>query len=308
MGDIRTTVTCYDILSAACVKDGAQELTEGIYYGNPLIPYQEAKSNQLNWLLDQVHCESGSVILDIGCGNGSLLREAGRRGAIAIGLTLSPQQASYCSKRGLNAQVMNYRHIPLEWNNAFTGVIANGSLEHFVQVEDVIDGRADEIYREMFEIAYRVLVPRGMFATTAIHCSRNIDPMEMLKGANAHPRGSDNHQYARILIESLGGWYPGPNQLERCAQGLFKHIERVDGTQDYHFTSEHWLADMKLELSRPNPKAWFNLVKKLIKHPIATSKMIDTLFFTQAWAWQFRLQANGNTPNTLYRDVWEKVN
>ena len=42
--------------------------------------------------------------------------------------------------------------------------IANGSIEHFVQVEDALEGKQDEIYKKMFQIFYRILKSGGYLA------------------------------------------------------------------------------------------------------------------------------------------------
>ena len=80
----RTVVQCYDFLDRFLPECGIWDLTDGLYHGDPRTPHEQAQQKQVEWLLDQVHCERGSRILEIGCGNGRLLRTAGARGAEAI--------------------------------------------------------------------------------------------------------------------------------------------------------------------------------------------------------------------------------
>src|SRR5437764_1475537 len=77
----RTVIECYDFLDRFLPECGIWDLTDGLYHGDPGTPHEQAQQKQVEWLLDQVQCQRGSRILEIGCGNGRLLRAAGARGA-----------------------------------------------------------------------------------------------------------------------------------------------------------------------------------------------------------------------------------
>jgi hypothetical protein len=159
----------------------------------------------------------------------------------------------------------------------------------------------------MFSILSRILSPGGKFASTVIHMNEKeivFDPKEIVKGSSAFDRASDNFHYA-LLVEGFGGWYPTENQLETSASRYFNHINREDGTEDYHWTSESWLEMLQKHLI--SPKFIYHVFLKLIKHPIITSRVMDSIVFAQSWQWQFRKRANGTTPTILYRDVWQKI-
>ena len=186
----QTVINCYDFLDAL-TSCGITDFTDGKYYGNPKLPYLEAQENQAEWLLDQINCQKGSRILDIGCGNGRILQTAEDRGAEAVGITISDNQVIRCLDQGLDARTLNYRNIPAYWDDSFDGIIANGSIEHFVQVQDAIECNQNGIHEEMFGICYRVLRPKGRFATTIIHFNDGfeLDPNEIIKGTRAFNRG-----------------------------------------------------------------------------------------------------------------------
>lgn len=150
-------VDCYDILALA-LDAGIRDFTDGIYGNDPTAPYETAQQRQAEHLLDLAGCRRESRLLDIGCGYGRILKTAGRRGVGARGITISPVQAAHCGVRGLDARLLDYRDLRERWPAAFDAAIANGSLEHFVAPQDAADGRADEIYRELFDIARDVLV------------------------------------------------------------------------------------------------------------------------------------------------------
>jgi cyclopropane fatty-acyl-phospholipid synthase-like methyltransferase len=320
-----TVRACYDLLTVvpAC---GLTDLTDGKYVDdrNDRAAYLAAQERQAEYLLDQMRCGPGTRLLDIGCGYGRILEQAGRRGARAIGITISPPQVAADRARGLDVHELNYRYIfcedvgwappttgssttvvggahPTKWEHAFDAIVANGSLEHFVQVSDAAAGRTDAIYEELFAICRRLLVDGGRFITTAIHFCEvgQFDPAEIARGPRAHRRGSNEYQYA-MLVESFGGWYPAPGQLERCAQPHFTLAAEEDGTHDYRLTSEHWQRQFFRSLAY-NPRLWWTLGKQFCLRPQAAMRMFRLQIFDQSWPWQFRPPA----PMRLLRQTWE---
>jgi cyclopropane fatty-acyl-phospholipid synthase-like methyltransferase len=305
---------------------GVTDLTDGKYVDerNDRTAYVAAQERQAEYLLDQALCERGSRLLDIGCGYGRILEHAKRRGACAIGITISQPQVARCRARGLEVHELDYRNIfglprvgwapPTNsfassklvgsarptWEHAFDAIIANGSLEHFVQASDAASGRADAIYEEMFAICRRLLVSGGRLVTTAIHLrdARQFDPAAILRGSAAHPRGSPEYQYA-TLVETFGGWYPQPGQLERCAASSFELVEEDDGTDDYRLTSEYWLRRLKWSLAT-SPRVWLAVLAKTRQHPGGVWRMLRSHLWDQAWYWQFRPPA----PMRLLRQTW----
>jgi cyclopropane fatty-acyl-phospholipid synthase-like methyltransferase len=312
-----TVRTCYDLMTVAPAC-GVTDLTDGKYVDdrNDRAAYLAAQERQAEYLLNQIRCGRGTRLLDIGCGYGRILEHATRRGAQAVGITISPPQVVADRARGLDVRELNYRNIFAEtnpplpppykgaessWEHAFDASVANGSLEHFVQASDAAVGRANEIYEELFAICRRLLVDGGRFVTTAIH-SREVgqfDPAEIARGHRAHPRGSDNYQYA-MLVDTFGGWYPEPGQLERCAEPYFELVAEEDGTHDYHLTSEYWLRQFRRSVMY-NPRVWWTLAGHLWRRPRAAWEMLRVQLVDLSWVWQFRPPA----PMRLLRQTWE---
>jgi cyclopropane fatty-acyl-phospholipid synthase-like methyltransferase len=307
--------TCYDLLTVvpAC---GLTDFTDGKYIddGNDPAAYLAAQERQAEYLLDEVRCGHGTRLLDIGCGYGRILKHATRRGARPIGITVSPPQVAADRAVGLDVRELNYRHIFCEstppaapygdgergWEHAFDAIVANGSLEHFAQLDDAVAGRVDQIYEELFAICRRLLVDGGRFVTTAIHFHEvnQFDPVEIARGHRAHPRGSDNYQYA-MLVELFGGWYPEPGQLARCAEPHFELVEEEDGTHDYYLTSEHWQRRFFRSLAY-TPRVWSAPARQFFKRPRAAVGMFQLQVIDQSWPWQFRAPA----PMRLLRQTW----
>jgi cyclopropane-fatty-acyl-phospholipid synthase len=284
-----TTVDCYEFWDRVFRQGGVLDYTEGLYNGDPTVPYQQAQQNQICYLLDEVGCHKGSRILDVGCGNGTLLDEVRRRGATGVGVTISPRQVEFCTQRGLDVQLCNYRDIAEDWNGRFDAVVANGPIEHFVQPADAREGRADAIYHEFFAICHRVLDPRSesrRLMNTTIHFDRaHFEPQDALRSPWSFPWFSDGFHCA-LLARGFGGYYPTLGQFERCARPYFTLAKQRDATCDYRLTSEQWLKYGVHSLL--SPRQWGRLLPFVARHPRHATRMIFLLTVAQSWNWQFR--------------------
>src|SRR5437773_12551951 len=93
-----TVIRCYSLFGRFFPACGLLDYTEGIYHGDSTTPYEVAQKNQLNYVLNEARCTTGMRILDIGCGNGTLLDLVCDRGAEGVGITVSPEQAALCRR------------------------------------------------------------------------------------------------------------------------------------------------------------------------------------------------------------------
>lgn len=297
---------CYTLVHAAEAA-GIRDLADGEY-----LPSDRCLENgirrQLNYLLDQVGCiRPGFRLLEIGCGYGNLLKAARERGAYAVGVNLSPEQVAYCREQGLQAFCCNYRDLltARDWHGQFDGVIANGSLEHWVQPEDVLAGRMNSIYRESFAIAHRALdphVPDARYVTTAIHVQRDVRPEDLLSPWYRHPRGSDRRHFS-LLHHWMGGYYPVDGQLAYCAEPYFELAAEMDGTTGYRIANDYRMATMLRSLYT-NPKVVWRIARSLFRYPRVTATMIKCFFIDQSWDWQFW---GDDPPMKLLRHTWRRT-
>jgi len=301
----RLVELCYTLVHAAEAV-GIVDLADGEYLPSDKT-LEEGIARQLNYLLDQVGCSApGFRLLEIGCGYGHLLQLARHRGARAVGINISPEQVRYCLDRGLQVYCCNYRDLweASDWHGQFDGVIANGSLEHWVQPEDVQAGRMNAIYRESFAIAHRLLddrVPAARYVTTAIHVKREVKPEYLLTPWYRQPRGSDRRHFS-LLHNWMGGYYPVDGQLEDCANPCFLLEREVDGTEGYRIANEYRLQRMFLGLYT-SPKMVWRIARALCRYPRVTTTMIECYFIEQTWDWQFR---GADPPMKLLRHTWRR--
>ncbi len=298
-------VTCYTILDQLMTACGFTDYTDGMYEGQPDRSYADAQRRQAEVLLDRAGVQSGSALLDVGCGNGRLLRTAQDRGARATGLTVSPTQVLGGRAQQLDVRLLDYKHVGRTLDGLFDAVIANGSLEHFAKPEEALVGADGDVYRGMFEMAHRVLRPgaEGTFVTTAIHFRQRPDPRVMMGAEGGFPAGSDAFHWSR-LNRSFGGWYPSPGQLERCADGLFELVHEEDGTEDYLRTSDEWVRGAWRSFRSPRALVVATrMVPLMMQEREQTLDLFRCLLMSESWNWQFR----GNpSPTVLLRQTWKR--
>lgn len=76
--------------------------------------------------------------LDLGCGDGLLMEELGKRGIESLGLDLSSKAVELAKERGLEARVFDLTgRLPFEDNN-FNNVILLDVLEHVYRPDEVL--------------------------------------------------------------------------------------------------------------------------------------------------------------------------
>ncbi len=302
---VKLVELCYTLVHAAEAV-GIRDLADGEYLPSDTT-LEEGIERQLNYLLDQVGCtRPGFRLLEIGCGYGSLLRLAQQRGAQAVGVNLSPEQVEYCNANGSQAYCFNYRDLldATAWHGQFDGVIANGSLEHWVQPEDVLAGRMNAIYRESFEIAHKALDPQASdarYVTTAIHVKREVKPEYLLTKWYRHPRGSNQRHYS-LLHNWMGGYYPVDGQLAECASPYFSLETEMDGSLGYRIANDYRMARMLRGLYT-NPKLVWRLLRSLVRHPRVAATMMECYYIERSWDWQFQGE---DPPMKLLRQTWRR--
>ncbi len=296
---------CYTMVHAAEAV-GIRDLADGEYLPSDT-NLEQGIERQLNYLLDEVGCNRpGFRLLEIGCGYGHLLRMAKARGARAVGVNISPEQVKYCNEQGGQVYCCTYRDLldAANWQGQFDGVIANGSLEHWVQPEDVLAGKMDDIYRESFQIAHQMLdpdAPNARYVDTAIHVKREVKPEYLLTPWRKHPRGSDRRHFS-LLHHWMGGWYPVDGQLEACAEPFFSLEKEQDGTLGYKIANDYRMQRMLHGLYK-NPKLVYRLARSLVCHPAIASTMINCFYIEKSWDWQFQ---GDDPPMKLLRHTWRK--
>jgi len=302
----KTVVRCYDFFDEFFLACGLEDLTEGIYFGDPGISFVEAQHNQAEYLLDQACCGERSQVLDIGCGYGRVLEHVRSRGGQGKGISLSAPQVRRCVGRGLDVSLLDYRKIGEDWFGQFDSIIANGSMEHFVHPADVLCGHGDAIYRNFFYLCHRLLRQgcSGRLVTTVIHFGEHaVDAGDAIRHPLVCKVGSPAYHIS-LIVRGFGGFFPTEGQLERCARPFFSVEDVQDGTQDYHFTSEQGLQVVRAAAFslRRGTAMWLRFLRLLLRRPVYALTMYWCLMLAESWNWQFRGEI---PPMRLLRHTWK---
>jgi SAM-dependent methyltransferase len=91
-------------------------------------------------LLGLLAPKSGERILDLGCGDGTLLAELVAAGCGAVGVDSSPEQIAAVRQRGLDGRVVDGQRLPFE--REFDAVLSNAALHWMGDADAVIRGVA----------------------------------------------------------------------------------------------------------------------------------------------------------------------
>jgi len=104
-------------------------------FSSPEDSLEKAQNAKHALVFDKLGLEPGQRLLDVGCGWGSMVRHAARRGVHALGVTLSRQQAEWGQKAIVNEglqhlaeiRYLDYRDVP---ETGFDAISSIGLTEH----------------------------------------------------------------------------------------------------------------------------------------------------------------------------------
>ncbi|MBT1165989.1 class I SAM-dependent methyltransferase [Bifidobacterium simiarum] len=193
-------------------------------FENESMSLEDAQANKLRLILDKLGLKPGQRLLDIGCGWGSMVITAARRGIKALGVTLSKEQAAYAQewirREGLEdlaeVRVMDYRDVP---ERDFDGICSIGMMEH-VGVKN---------YKSYFEEMFKLLKPMGRLLNHQITISHGKP--------NGKP-GTDEFLDRYIFPDGDLGT---PGFIESCIHDSgFNVVHQENLRQHYALTLHHW--------------------------------------------------------------------
>ena len=193
-------------------------------FDNEHMSLEDAQANKLRLILDKLDLKPGERLLDIGCGWGSMVITAARRGIKALGVTLSKEQAAYANewiaREGLQdlaeVRVQDYREVP---EHDFDGICSIGMMEH-VGVKN---------YQSYFEEMFRLLKPMGRLVNHQITISHD----------KPHGKPGTDEFLDRYIFPD--GDLGAPGFIESCIHDAgFNVVHQENLRQHYALTLHHW--------------------------------------------------------------------
>ena len=261
------------------------DYTEG-KFDQGAVSLSQSESSQRIWLLDLIDAKPGKSyrLLDIGCGNGGLLKDAKVRGIQAIGITTSATEAKENQRKGLDCREMNFWNMAPDFFGQFDGVVFNGSLEHMPRSF----WKKEKEYKRLFEIVEKLFDPKSNVKKCAITCIHSKRKRKVKFTDLFH---------VWVIRGTFGGVYPkGEEGLVRCARS-FDVLMNIDATENYQKTSDYWFRRIK-----ENRRVFYR--KQLLWAPLLL--LVDPFFLSkilmvelESWPRQFRT----SNPPVTHRQI-----
>jgi cyclopropane-fatty-acyl-phospholipid synthase len=209
------------------------------YWPDGVTNVDEAQEAKLDLVCRKIGLQPGQTVWDIGCGWGAFMGFAAEKyGARCVGVTVSPDQATYGRDR--------YKHLPVEFQvkdyREFGGqtdhIVSMGMFEHV----------GHKNYRTYFETARRVIKDDGLFMLHTI-----------------------GQQYSTHTIEPWlekyifpGGVIPSMAQIGKAIDGLWTVIDVHNIGPHYDKTLMAWYDNFERNWKKdrtPEEERFFRLWK-----------------------------------------------
>ena len=127
-------------------------------------------------VIDLLAPQKGEFILDLGCGDGTLMKKLTELGCRVVGVDSSAEMVTATQKLGLEAQIMNGEE--LNFTKEFDAVFSNAALHWMTKADSVIEGVFQALKpggRFVGELGGAGNVAKVVSAISACLQKRNID-------------------------------------------------------------------------------------------------------------------------------------
>lgn len=248
-------------------------------FANEGMTLEEAQENKARILYEFAEVDASKSLLDIGCGWGSMLDYAVRRGVRAAdGITLSVEQLEWAKQRNLpNTRFILCDYQLYEPEQPYDALVSIEMIDHLCSPAQAREGRAVELYRAYFNKLAEWVKPGSCFGFQAILRNRiprtRQDLLDLQFTADVIFPGGLNPRLEELVqavnpnweIEQLqtlrvnygkttGEWLRRMRLheayiRERWGSQLFDDYERYLDTCVRGFAN-HWSSDVQMKLRR----------------------------------------------------------
>jgi cyclopropane-fatty-acyl-phospholipid synthase len=195
---------------------------------------EQAQLKKLAWQHDAAHVTPDSSVLDIGCGWGANIEYlATARGVKDVhGITLSPAQHAEIKRRAIpNVTSHCVSYLDYQPDRKFDSVISICMMEHICSPEEARAGKAIDMYRNYFRLAWEWTKPGAWFGLQTIL-------------RNRVPRIRDDIRDVGWMTYTIfpGGITPRLEEIISAVNPYWEVVEVQSRRVHYQRTCEHWRA------------------------------------------------------------------
>lgn len=206
-------------------------------YARPDQSLEDAQENKARILYDFAEVTPDRTVLDIGCGWGSFLDHAVRRGCKeAHGITLSTAQAEWARARNLpRTRVFIQDYATYAPAVKYDALVSIEMIDHLCSPEQARLGQAVELYRAYFMKLAEWVEPGACFGFQAIL-------------SNRIPRTRQDLLDLQFTADVIfpGGRNPRIEELVAAVSPRWEILELHMRREDYGRTTAEWLRRMRL--------------------------------------------------------------
>ncbi len=214
-------------------------------YPTPDATLERAQADKFGLVFDKLRLQPGQRLLDVGCGWGSMVRHAARRGVAAVGVTLSAEQAEW-AQRAIRAEGLqhlaevrhqDYRDVR---EDGFDAVSSIGLIEHI--------GVAN--YRSYFSFLRSRLRPGGLLLNHGI----------------TRPENESTYRTEPFIDRYVfpDGELTGSGRIISAMQDTGLEVRHEENLREhYALTLRDWCANLRThwdacvaEVGEPTAKVW----------------------------------------------------
>ncbi len=205
--------------------------------GKPPGNLEQAQLKKLAWLHDAAHVTQSSSVLDIGCGWGANIEYlATARGVKDVhGITLSPAQHAEIKRRNIpNVTSHCVSYLDYQPDRKFDSIISICMMEHICSPEEARAGKAIDMYRNYFRLAWEWSKPGASFGLQTIL-------------RNRVPRKREDIRDVGWMTYTIfpGGITPRLEEIISAVNPYWEVVEVQTRRLHYQRTCEHWRARLR---------------------------------------------------------------
>ncbi|MBL4889370.1 MAG: class I SAM-dependent methyltransferase [Candidatus Lindowbacteria bacterium] len=221
-----------------------RDLGFNLYDGDITKDPHQSQKDKWEFMLSQLDLQEGDRLIDIGCGYGDWLNVARKKGIEVVGVNLSPEQAIFAKQEyGLDVIRCNWKNILTDLNlqeklfGKFDAITFMDTIEHYVHYSKGGTKEAETTYKNMFNLAHRLLNPKSRTGRVFISCLHMNPTVAQPSKFFVFRYQLKNFLSSLLLIRMHSGSYPwGDDGLTKHCTPFFSEISRYDKTEDYRLT------------------------------------------------------------------------